>query len=182
MDTIEIKLKLSPRAKASYGPDNKILSYVNVINDDGSQYSEVVAICHINGNAIECAFDLYDYLRTVRTGSHEIFTCSCGNAGCANIWDGVTVKNRRHTVEWRIPKDSDYLFLDKRFYSFSKIQYETQRQLVYDTLLEYAKTTTIQDQFTHGGDSLLSESMSYYKRAYEGKNWYEQDTQRIYYI
>ena len=51
------------------------------------------------------------------------FSCSCGVAGCASIWDGVYVKNRKHTVEWRIPKDSGYGFLSKKFYSFRKDEY-----------------------------------------------------------
>lgn len=51
------------------------------------------------------------------------FSCSCGVAGCAGIWDGIYVKNRKHTVEWRIPENSGYGFLDKKFYSFRKDEY-----------------------------------------------------------
>lgn len=51
------------------------------------------------------------------------FTCSCGEPGCAGIWNGVRVKNRRKTVEWRTSKEDGYTFLDKQFYSFDKAQY-----------------------------------------------------------
>lgn len=59
-------------------------------------------------------------------GSHSMFypfTCSCGVAGCAGIWDGVHLKVRGHSVEWRVKKGMGYHFLPKRFYSFSKEQY-----------------------------------------------------------
>lgn len=53
----------------------------------------------------------------------EPFSCSCGQAGCAGIWDGIYVKNRKHSIEWRAKKQDGYKFLDKTFYSFSKEQY-----------------------------------------------------------
>lgn len=52
------------------------------------------------------------------------FTCDCGVAGCAGIWDGIYVKIRKHTVEWRLKPDSGYDFLNQRFYSFDRVQYE----------------------------------------------------------
>ena len=51
------------------------------------------------------------------------FTCSCGVAGCASILDGIYMKDRKHTIEWRVPENSGYKFLDKRFYSFRKEEY-----------------------------------------------------------
>lgn len=62
------------------------------------------------------------------------FSCSCGIAGCASIWDGIYVKDRKHTVEWRIPKDSGYNFLDKRFYSFRKDEYLSEIKRLKETL------------------------------------------------
>ena len=53
------------------------------------------------------------------------FTCSCGNAGCARIWNGIFSKHRKYTVEYRI-KDKEfngYSFLPKSFYSFDKQEY-----------------------------------------------------------
>lgn len=52
------------------------------------------------------------------------FTCSCGVAGCAGIWDGIYVKIRKHTVEWKVREGDGYDFLDQRFYSFDRVQYE----------------------------------------------------------
>lgn len=62
------------------------------------------------------------------------FTCSCGVAGCASIWDGVYVKDRKHSVEWRIPEDSGYKFLDKRFYSFRKEEYLSEIERLKDVI------------------------------------------------
>lgn len=62
------------------------------------------------------------------------FTCSCGVAGCASIWDGIHVKDRKHTIEWRVPTDSGYKFLDKRFYSFRKEEYLSEVERLKDTI------------------------------------------------
>lgn len=55
------------------------------------------------------------------------FTCSCGIAGCASIWDGIHVKWRKNSVEWRTQgKRYGYSFIDKQFYSFDRQEYEQQ--------------------------------------------------------
>ena len=64
------------------------------------------------------------------------FTCSCGVAGCASIWDGVHVKWRKNSVEWRIKdkRDGYEKILDKMFYSFDRKQYEQEVLTAYQTL------------------------------------------------
>ena len=64
------------------------------------------------------------------------FTCSCGVAGCASIWDGVHVKWRKKGVEWRIKdkRDGYEKILDKMFYSFDRKQYEQEVLTAYQTL------------------------------------------------
>lgn len=51
------------------------------------------------------------------------FSCSCGVAGCAGISDGIYVKERKHSIEWRAKKEDGYDFLGKSFFSFDKSQY-----------------------------------------------------------
>lgn len=51
------------------------------------------------------------------------FTCSCGVAGCNGIFDGVHLKVRGRSVEWRVKKNMGYNFLDKTFYQFDKQDY-----------------------------------------------------------
>ena len=64
------------------------------------------------------------------------FTCSCGVAGCASIWDGVHVKWRKKSVEWRIKdkRDGYENILDSMFYSFDRKQYEQEVLTAYQTL------------------------------------------------
>lgn len=64
------------------------------------------------------------------------FTCSCGVAGCASIWDGIHVKWRKNSVEWRIKdkRDGYENILDKMFYSFDRKQYEKEVLTAYQTL------------------------------------------------
>lgn len=51
------------------------------------------------------------------------WTCSCGVAGCNGIFDGVHLKVRGRSVEWRVKKNMGYEFLDKTFYQFDKQDY-----------------------------------------------------------
>lgn len=51
-----------------------------------------------------------------------IFTCSCGNPGCADIHYGINLKQRSRTVEWR-DMDSP-INMTQRFYSFHKNEYK----------------------------------------------------------
>lgn len=64
------------------------------------------------------------------------FTCSCGVAGCASIWNGIHVKWRKNSVEWRIKdkRDGYEKILDKMFYSFDRKQYEQEVLTAYQTL------------------------------------------------
>ena len=52
------------------------------------------------------------------------FSCSCGVPSCNDIWDGIYVKKRKRSVEWRANKEDGYTFLPKQFYSFDRKQYE----------------------------------------------------------
>ena len=64
------------------------------------------------------------------------FTCSCGIVGCSSIWDGIHVKWRKNSVEWRIKdkRDGYEKILDKMFYSFDRKQYEKEVLTAYQTL------------------------------------------------
>src|SRR5574343_459719 len=64
------------------------------------------------------------------------FICSCGVAGCGSIWDGIRVKWRKNSVEWRIKdkRDGYEEILDKMFYSFDRKHYEQEVLTAYQTL------------------------------------------------
>ena len=64
------------------------------------------------------------------------FTCSCGVAGCASIWNGIHVKWRKNSIEYRIKdkRDGYENILDKMFYLFDRKQYELEVLTSYQTL------------------------------------------------
>lgn len=37
------------------------------------------------------------------SGEYEILTCSCGESGCAGIWEGIIVIHRQESIQWLIP-------------------------------------------------------------------------------
>lgn len=172
MNNIKISVTTEFEAESSYDNNFKLLSYIPVTHHDGLQHSEITIACIIDDVEIPKAFDGGSFLLSAKSGVYEIFTCSCGIAGCAGIWDGISVKVRRHTVEWRIPEGSNYAGLSKKFYSFDRKLYEKERNNLYNKLLEYSKDKTIHDQFSHGCDdyNLLSKSIVYYKKAFDKGN------------
>ena len=52
------------------------------------------------------------------------FTCACGDSGCAGIWDGIYVRERGYSIEWRAKREDGYGFLPKTFFNFEKSQYK----------------------------------------------------------
>ncbi|UKA04930.1 hypothetical protein [Photobacterium damselae] len=69
--------------------------------------------------------------------SFEPFTCSCGVSGCAGIFQGISSKHRKHTVEWTIPVDAGYeKLLKKRFYRFDTALYEMELANVVKWMME----------------------------------------------
>lgn len=103
--------------------------------------------------------------------SFEVFTCSCGISGCAGIWDGIHTKHRKRTVEWRIPKDMGYTFLDKSFYSFSVENYESEIAKVWKWLCEH-KDEVLKEEFC--SDITIGDKMSWWKKRFpEECEWVE---------
>lgn len=63
----------------------------------------------VNGKELP-KIDEVDFIRSYRnTFNIELFTCGCGVAGCAGWFDGVDIKNRKHTVEWRLRDEPEQL-------------------------------------------------------------------------
>ena len=113
------------------------------INKNGEGYNTLECFVEINGKSIDIHTDFTEFLlsskdnrchytktnyprhKKLEYSSFLPFTCSCGISGCAGIFDGIYTKYRKHSIEWRIPKESGYnRVLDKTFYSFSKLSYQ----------------------------------------------------------
>lgn len=85
--------------------------------NEGGEYITLV----LNGEPVNGTFDCWGFVLATefKLNRFEVMTCSCGNAGCAGIWEGTNIKYRRRSVEWR---DIDCR-LPKRFYGFDRIAY-----------------------------------------------------------
>lgn len=95
------------------------------------------------------------------------FTCSCGSAGCAGIWNGIFLKQRKNTISWKIPKPLEkfgYEFLDKSFYLFNKKEYEETLKTAWREfkVLETPKQNEDLQKY-----SVLANNLEYYKDKYK---------------
>jgi len=142
MNTDTLSFTVNRRPNPSYKEEYDFWIENGSWEDDKpeQEYKHVTLL--LNGEPINCYISTYALLNTKKTidcywsdylkelfypqrehSLFEPFTCSCGVSGCAGIWDGVHMKVRKNTVEWRVGKDMGYDFLPKRFFSFSKIEY-----------------------------------------------------------
>lgn len=78
-------------------------------------------------------------LNPIKYSGFYPFTCSCGEPGCAGIWNGILVKVRKNTVEWRCSNDDGYNFLPKKFYSFKREKYENWIEGIRNFIVELEK-------------------------------------------
>ncbi|QDJ96511.1 hypothetical protein Xoosp13_325 [Xanthomonas phage Xoo-sp13] len=148
MDTIDVVLDKSP---------------------DGNPYYHNIHLI-INNEKVNGVFDVIRFITSFiafKKVDTELLTCSCGNAGCAGIFYGTTIKIRKHSVEWR---DIDCGF-SKKFYSFNIHQYKSvvrkAYQLVYNIALDTSNYNKEDDgdyynPFYPTSINGLDRSMNYY--------------------
>jgi len=118
---------------------------LNISEDE--EHNTVVFKIIINGKEVKHYSDFMAFMlfskypfesyMNCRWSVFEPFTCSCGASGCAGIWRAITPKHRRFTVEWRVPKESGYGFLDKPFYQFGTWQYEEQISKIWEWINDH---------------------------------------------
>jgi hypothetical protein len=79
--------------------------------------------------------DGYALLATMRSNWRQyFFTCGCGEAGCAGIFQGVLVACNESVVEWIFPEDYHSLLKSRGFavtdFTFDRTAYLAQMQRV----------------------------------------------------
>lgn len=68
----------------------------------------------------------------------DLFTCSCGVAGCAGFQDYVLHKRSEQCVTWTFPKE-DYYKTDKKVYTFKQDQFDEEFKALKDKMLSLEK-------------------------------------------
>lgn len=98
--------------------DHKDLKVTVVINDVricGPVHVDVYSLIMKN---TKCKSDWGDW------SAFYPWVCSCGDAGCAGIWSGISVRERGYSIEWRAKREDGYGFLPKTFFNFEKSAYK----------------------------------------------------------
>jgi len=71
---------------------------------------DVVPSVWINDERLypEFTVDMREVVASIKgPGQYDIFTCSCGEPGCAGIWEGVIVIHWPNSIRWLIPLHYD---------------------------------------------------------------------------
>jgi hypothetical protein len=79
----------------------------------------------------EDAVDLFELFESVsKDGNYFIFTCSCGVAGCAGYFNGISISTKNEITTWN---DVD----GGKGYSFSKSQILDEIKKCYEEILKF---------------------------------------------
>lgn len=77
-------------------------------------------------------FNIWDIERTyLKSCAYDLFTCSCGDEGCAGIWETPKVKVTEKSVKWWIFYPHSYKF------EFDKAQYIDAIQSLKEKMLRF---------------------------------------------
>lgn len=104
-------------------PEKYVVSVVYHINDKPiDAIGSFITIRDLHTYGIKECVELY---KDKNYGFLPLFTCTCGIAGCAGMFNSINIKERRHTIEWRVPnRENEYPFLDSAFYQFATPLYK----------------------------------------------------------
>lgn len=95
--------------------DLKVTVVINDVRIGGPAHVDVYSLVMKN---TKCKSDWGDW------SAFYPWACSCGDAGCAGIWSGISVRERGYSIEWRAKREDGYGFLPKTFFNFEKSQYK----------------------------------------------------------
>lgn len=124
----------------------------------------------------------------------DLFTCGCGEAGCAGFQNNIVQHVKNGVVTWVFPERNDYI-TDKKVYNFDEKKYkDTLSNLMLKMLLLEKKkiihNTMIRDQSSYGYEvsdedryevrDTLKKSVSWYDGHYHGKQNFQDMLENIF--
>lgn len=110
----------------------------------------------------------------------DLFTCTCGVAGCAGFLVEIIHSVKDSIVEWEFP-EKDYYITDKKVYHFVKKDFNDSFSNLYDKMLELEKENIIHENlvcfdYIYDADDAdnyvimdLKESMNFLLNHYENE-------------
>lgn len=106
----------------------------------------------------------------------DLFTCSCGVAGCAGFHTAVIQEKTSETVKWIFPNDNSYS-VDKIEFEFNRPQFEQEFEKLRTKMLELEKNnmhlvTCIRDESDYAGSDVGENRFEVQNRLGETFNWY----------
>lgn len=142
---------------------------------DVSVYLNDKKLPHTLFNAVE-VLPVYKY----HLAEFDMFTCSCGIAGCAGFQSPVVQKVKGSIVTWTFPEGKDYT-TDKKIYQFEQSQFKEVFEKLTKEMFALEKQkinhdTLIRDESMYiGYDETLDENQVRYEASQlkEAMKWYD---------
>ncbi len=163
LDTIELKIY-----KDVYTYDEEestpFIGFDVIINGEPVKHFSDYGAFLFHSKDCRTWWEKQDNTTTGKYSGFYPFTCSCGEAGCSGIWEGVFTKHRGWSVEWRVLKVVGYSnFLQKTFYNFHRKEYECEIKKVW----KWLKDNKDMSYDYHGEMRMVGDDLSY---------WYSEDS------
>lgn len=158
----------------------KVLEGVDFKRYDVSVYLNEKRLPHNLFNAVE-VLSVYKY----RFAEFDMFTCSCGVAGCAGFQTPVIHEVSNEIVTWTFPSGNDYK-TEKKVYHFDKQQFNNafielnkemlsleKKKIIHDTLIRDESIYLSLEEDTEDVPKYeigmkIKEALKWYENRYEG--------------
>lgn len=100
---------------------------------DGSEAEPTTGlVLLVNGIEVHQHFDPIEFqIKPARIFTAYVFTCSCGEAGCAGWFEGIKIKYKKNTVVWKVlDEDKSKLVYPHKELYFDRKEYEAVQKKV----------------------------------------------------
>lgn len=121
----------------------------------------------------------------------DLFTCSCGVAGCAGFQSPIVQSLKEGIVMWNFPESNDYT-TDKKSYSFEEKQfketfanltsnmYKLEKNKIYHTTMVRDESmygyneNEVENKISYKAETKLKEETKWYHNRYKGKQNFQE--------
>lgn len=153
------------------------LTTTEVKSHEGSKFRTYDVVVSLNN--VVFPYNIFNGLNVVVASRYnfaefDLFTCTCGESGCAGFNTKIIQSKSGDKVKWVFPNDESYQ-VEKLEYEFDKKEFEEEFQQLYNKMLKLEKeelyfVTSLSPKYSEDEDN--TEIFSLESTLTEGFQWY----------
>lgn len=143
--------------------------YINGVNVSERYYTNIFDFFIYLRNSTSLYQDKKEKKGFVSFGSFYPLTCTCGNAGCAGIYDGIHIKRRKHTIDWNYRYGFEKIFKKEKL-KFRRDLYELELLKLWQFMAKNLHNVYIYDEYSEFCRTLSQEINYLSFNFFDGRN------------